>query len=964
MARPPHPDSPPRHLRRTRLAAVGGLCAALLGFSALPPASAATAASAPNTVRTLTATADDTAALAQAYAMGRRIPHSAVGELRADSEHFADDDATGTEWAVAGFLPSAAAGTQLTIDLQDGAGRGLFEKAKGGDWTLIPTPTVAACASNVPAAVKAALGLAGSAVDCSTALPSAAAKAAAAKAAKAGSTSLGANIANVALTQTGHATTPAETSFNGVDCDPYTTLVAAFSPNADGCGPDAGYNVQNQNEEWCSDFAKWTWEQGGVTQDMNTIDAAASSYYTWALNDGQTPAADSGTPQPGDAVLFYSPGTITASKFANHVGIITSVNADGTVNMANGDFLGSDGITVEYNQNLNLTPWAASVWGAGEQWVLVAPPTAAQQPNPTATITAAATAVAGTSVGLAATATESNGSISKYYWTFDDGRNNNITAQTATHVFPRAGLYTVTMTATSNFGTIITKTWNIGVSAPSSAVASAPNNAVWYTVDPLMQYSFTPGSGSSLAVDSWDGGSWLQQTEPGQLAAGTAITGLSYADPDAGYATIPHAYFRSTGGALGETYIGANGWTSAALPGTPAAQSALAALAADPVSGGSPASHVTPTVFFFDASGALNATTETGGSWSTAALPAPATATPGSLATAVSGNPLAVEYAFYLDGSDRLTAVANTGGAWMSTTVSNSLGVQPGSRVSAATTDSGVDVFFTDAAGRLAVASSSVTGGFTVSEVPGAVAAGGSLTATNVLSSADAVQDEVFYPTASGAVGVTEWNGSAWQASTLPGTATAITGVSSNIVPGQSEQVFTANGAKLNVDSATAPGAAWTATALPNTPTTYPGTVLLYAATSADDTSALAAAKFAGLPASQVTRNFTVAWGATLSGNHLVIAVGAAAVNALYDNPCGWANPSQQDPGSTPFGNVERPLNVTLTNLFLVGEAATASKTPQVANDMAYYAVHGALPSGTTLPKLAYPGSTCLGTPS
>jgi hypothetical protein len=176
--------------------------------------------------------------------------------------------------------------------------------------------------------------------------------------------------------------------------------------------------------------------------------------------------------------------------------------------------------------------------------------------------------------------------------------------------------------------------------------------------------------------------------------------------------------------------------------------------------------------------------------------------------------------------------------------------------------------------------------------------------------------------------------------------------------------VFTADGAALNVDSAAAPGATWTASALPNTPTTYPGTVLLYAATPADAAAALAAASFAGLPANQATTDFNVAWGATLSGNYLVIAVGAAAVNALYDNPCGWTNPSQDDPGSTPFGNVERPLNVTLTNLFLVGEAATAAQTPQAVDDMAYFAVHGALPSGATMPKLASPGHTCLGTPS
>jgi hypothetical protein len=862
---------------------------------------------------------------------------------------------------VAGFQPAAHAGTQLTVDFQDGAAQGLFEKAPGGDWTLVPTPTEASCATSVPAAVKTALGLTSSSVDCAA---SAARPSAAAKAAVAADDSLGAKIVTAALGQVGLATTPAETSFSGIDCDPFSTLDAAFSPNADGCGPDATHRVENQNEEWCSDFAKWSWAQGGVTADMNTLNAGANSFYTWALDQGETPVADTGTPAPGDAVLFYGPGTITASSFADHVGVVASVNADGTVNMVNGDFLGSDGITVEYNQNLDLTPWAAATWGAGEQWVLVTPPTAAQQPVPAAAVLGPTTAAAGTAVSFDAVAAEPKGSITQYYWTFDDGRNNNLTGQHVTHVFQRAGYYTVTMSATSNFGTVTTKTWNIGVSAPSSAISSVPNNGVWYTTDPVMQYEFTPGSGGTLAVDSWDGASWLQQTEPGQLADGTAVTGLTYSDADAGYSTVPHAYYRSAAGTLGETYLGVDGWTTAALPGTPAADSALAALAADPAGGITADQNVTPSVFSFDASGALNAATETAGTWTDAALPGPKTATPGSLATAVSGGLLPTEYAVYLDSAGHLVADTDVAGKWISLPVADKLGLQSGSRLAAATTASGVDVFFTDAAGKLAVARSTVPGIWTVGEIPGAAVAGGSLLATNVLSSTGAVQDEVFYPTASGAPGVTEWNGSSWQASTLPGTADAFDGVSSNIVPGQPEQLFTRSGATLSVDTATAPGADWTASALPSTPTTYPGTVLLYAATPADDASALAAASFAGLPASQVTTDFDVAWGATLSGNYLVIAVGAAAVNALYDNPCGWANPSQDDPGSTPFGNVERPLNVTLTNLFLVGEASTASQTPQVADDMAYFAVHGALPAGATLPKLAYPGHTCLGTAS
>ncbi|HEY3871101.1 MAG TPA: PKD domain-containing protein [Actinocrinis sp.] len=909
----------------------------------------------------MTPGAADTAALSQAYSAGRHIPAAAVGTVRSGTARIADDTATGTEWAVANFLPAGSASAQEKIDFQDGASKGLFEKPAGGSWQLVQSATVLACSDTVPAAVKTSLGLDTSAASCDagSARPSAAVKSAAAK-----PQTLTSDIASIALSQVGEATTPAESSFSGVDCDPYSTLDAAFSPNADGCGSDASHQVENQNESWCSDFAKWVWAQAGVTADYNTLNAGSVSFYQWALDQGESPAADTGTPAVGDAIVFFPAGTVSASTFADHVGIVVSVNADGTIDMVNGDFLGSTGITAEYDTEISLTTWAAGVWGAGEQWVLVNP-IAAAHPAPTAAIVAPTTATAGTSVNLAGIAAEQGGSISSYYWTFDDGRNNNVTAQTTSHVFQRAGLYTVTLTATSNFGTATVKTWNIGVSAASSAVSSVPNNSVWYTTEPVMQYEFTESASGALEVDSWDGASWLQQTEPGTPEAGADLAGLTYADPASADATVPHAYYRAADGTLGESYLGANGWTTATLAGTPAAGSAVAALAADPANGIKPGLSVTPSAFFFDGSGKLNVASESGTAWSDTALSGPATQTPGSLATTTAALPVAAEYAFYVSASGKLTADSNLLGSWSSLQIPNSLGVKAGTALAAATTNTGVDVFFIDAAGNLAVADSLVPGIWSVREIPGAPVQGTTLTATNDLGSTGTVGDEVFYTTSGGAPAVTGHSGTAaWSATALPGTATAIDAASGDIVPGQPQQVFLADGSQLGVDTSTAPGSAWSYSALPSTPTTYPGTVLLYAATSADGTTALNAAAYAGLPADQVTTSFADAWAATLSGNYLVIAVGQAAVNALYDNPCGWVNPSQDDPGSTPFGNVNRPLNVTLTNLFLVGAAATASQTPQRVDDMAYYAVHGALPAGATLPSVAGPGFSCLGSAS
>ena len=959
------------------LTLLGGLSVVAAPAAQAADAAQTTQAPGPASVRILTPTKADLTAFGQAFGSARALPAKDVGAIRSDSVHEVRDTATGNDWAVAGFVPSASAVAQVKNSFQDGSAKQLLERVSGGAWTVVPATGPVGCASTLPSAVRDALGL--GAVDCSagTARPSAAAdtaaktkaadarKAAAANAksdATAADTSLGDQIAALALGQVGVATTPAETSFGGVDCDPYSTLVAGFSPNSDGCGPDQTHSVENQNEAWCSDFAKWAWTQAGVTEGLNTLNAGSVSFYAWALADGQDPVADSGTPEPGDAVVFFPPGTVSATTYADHAGIVASVNADGTVNLVDGDFLGADGITVEYDQNIDLTSWASSVWSTGEQWVLVSPPSSAsQQPAPSAAIVAPTNATAGTSVDFAALATQQGGTIAQDYWTFGDGRDNNVTGTHVSHVFQRAGLYTVTLTTTSSLGTVAFRTWNVGVGANGSAVSSVPSNDVWYTTVPVEQYLFTD-SGGGLAADSWDGASWLQQTVPGTPAAGASITGLTYSDGDAGYATVPHAFYLASGGSLGETYLGVNGWTNAALPGQPAATSAVAASAADPVSGLEPSLNVTPSLYFFDANGALDQTTESAGSWSSAALPVPATGSPQALAAASTGGLTSAQDVFYLDTHGRLVEATNLTGSWVNAPVpTGKLGVAAGTTLAAASTGAQqVDVFFTDAAGKLAVADSPLPGIWSVHELAATPAAGTALTAGNYLTAAGSTADEVSYLTSSGAPAVTAWDGTQGQTTALPGTATAIAALSSNTVPGTSQQVFLDDAGQLGVDASATAGS-WSYADLPSTPTAYPGTVLLYAATPADDAGALAAAASAGLPDSQVTTDFQVAWGATLSGDYLVIAVGQAALNALYDNPCGWANPSADDPGSSPFSEVFRPLNVTLTNLFLDAAASTAAQTPQRAADMAYYAVHGALPTGASLPAVAYPGYTCLG---
>jgi hypothetical protein len=164
---------------------------------------------------------------------------------------------------------------------------------------------------------------------------------------------------------------PAETNFNGLDCNPFTAF--EYTPaTSSGCGTNARFDVQNRSEFWCADFAKWAWAQAGVTSDLSVLTPSAASFYTWGKDHSETMTEDATNPQPGDAVVFY-PGTAPNGTYADHVGIVTAVNSDGTVNLANGDFLGSSNISVQENDNVSLKSWSAGIWGSGEDWAFVSP---------------------------------------------------------------------------------------------------------------------------------------------------------------------------------------------------------------------------------------------------------------------------------------------------------------------------------------------------------------------------------------------------------------------------------------------------------------------------------------------------------------------------------------------------------------------------------------------------------------
>ncbi len=310
--------------------------------------------------------------LRRAFAAFYHIAPREVGAVVAGSLHVASVPAQRSFWATAEFPPSADVTPRVAADFQDGGDIGIFRGGNGGSWQMTgvggePFP----CPARVPSDVLAAWGLAPSPM-CGnrgqhrgTSRPSIRL---AAPSAAAGT------IAQVAESQVGVGDTPVSRSFSSPDCNPYTAMVGQ-RPGSAGCGVDQRFNVQDQNEFWCADFAKWVWSQAGVGSDLGTLNPGAASFYTWAMQHGQQPRFGSDTPAVGDAVVFYPPwDSAPNGNWADHVGIVAGVNSNGTVDLVNGDF-GGDGtpITVEQDNDVQLASWASEVWNSGEKWIFVSP---------------------------------------------------------------------------------------------------------------------------------------------------------------------------------------------------------------------------------------------------------------------------------------------------------------------------------------------------------------------------------------------------------------------------------------------------------------------------------------------------------------------------------------------------------------------------------------------------------------
>jgi catechol 2,3-dioxygenase-like lactoylglutathione lyase family enzyme len=616
-------------------------------------------------------------------------------------------------------------------------------------------------------------------------------------------------------------------------------------------------------------------------------------------------------------------------------------------------------------------------------------------------MTGPAAAVAGSTGDFHASGTVAGSSVSAYYWTFGDGRTTNASGPDVKHAFSEPGTYTVAVTITSAAGTAVTLTRDVHVLAPSSAVASVPDNGIWYDPLPVLQYAFTRSAGG-LAVDSWNGGSWLQLAVPGNPSATGNISALAYPDAGNADAMTPHAFYRASGGSLAETYRTTSGWVTKDLPGSPVAGGTIVATNT-PGGGpglagwGSAGVAGDPEVFFIDAAGNLAQTMLSGGTWRTRTVISagdfPAV-TPSSLSLA---DTLAGPVLFATGPAGTIRVASPDGGAWVSHAIPAK--TSPGAPLAALTTPDGhAAVVYTGAQGGLAEAAEggvTTAGTWDVTALPGSPAAGSTLAATDYLlpsqipatpgdfpdpygsltdsNVAEPFGTEAFYLTASGAPAVSYDDGTGWKTATLPPVsgATAIAGATAFAVEEEPSDLFLSGTGGLSEETTGArsgdPSGTWTSMTLPDTPATWANQVILYAADPTDAAAARAAAQAAGLPASSVTTSFAAAWADTLNGDtYLVFAVGGPAVAALYYNKCGWSNPSGLPAGGTPFfyyvGEWNTPPGA---DAYVNAASDTPADTQTLATDLAYYALHGTLPPGvTTTPPPAAPPKSCVGSPS
>jgi Domain of unknown function (DUF1906) len=208
---------------------------------------------------------------------------------------------------------------------------------------------------------------------------------------------------------------------------------------------------------------------------------------------------------------------------------------------------------------------------------------------------------------------------------------------------------------------------------------------------------------------------------------------------------------------------------------------------------------------------------------------------------------------------------------------------------------------------------------------------------------------------------VTPAHGSATVSAGHPVTVTLKVTAASSAAPGRYDMPVTATAGQASLAETFV--LASVAPAGGSVPTAQP--VVLYAADATSMQAAMAIAGRLALPSSDVTGTFSTAWTDLTGGKDLLLAVGQAALNGLFTNPCGWSNPAGEGAGHTPFAYLGEPLQSPPGADYFENSAGTSSAlTSQVTEGLTHYALAGTLPNeGVTPAGPAAPTSACLGSP-
>ena len=506
-------------------------------FAAAQPAAAGTHSPAPAARLVIGAALQRQ--LISLYAGYRHIPVTDIAGIAPGSIRSRRMPGSGADWASIGVLPSSRAPRSAMTGFQDGARYGIFNRPPGGAWRIAGLGGEPfGCNTGLPAAVRRGWHLA----PC----PSAG-KMVAPKFSGLLMSGTTAGLAKIAMAQVGVSDNPPVTNFNGLDCNPYTALVGVGAP-AGGCGRTSHSpwfsNVQDESEFWCADFTKWVWEKAGVS-GTGTLTPAAASFYTWGVQHGEH-ISFGGTPQVGDAIILYPNGTSAPNgSYADHVGIVTAVNSNGTVDLVNGDFLGASNISVQYAADAKLSSWASQVESPGEKWAFVSPRLKSPPPQPAAGVPSGPAVYNPLSGTLEVYGTGQDSELEEYFWA------------------PRQGWQRLELSGAPS-----------GVAGrPSAVYDPLGNNLEVYargTDGALEEYYYAPGKG------------WRSQQLPAP-GPGT-LTG----SPSAVYDPVGknlEVYATASDGNLAEFYWSpSRGWRSQELSGAPSALTGSPSAAYDPLS--------------------------------------------------------------------------------------------------------------------------------------------------------------------------------------------------------------------------------------------------------------------------------------------------------------------------------------------------------------------------------------------